>query len=345
MGIEELLNQLTPANKRLAENLIKQLAEAEGVHAEIGGTYLPPVAHLDLWRAYMTTEAKSPRTIDMYYTDVARILARIPEPTELLLQGYFAERLKHVSASRVASEQKAVKSLFKYLYRQGLYPSNPTKDVVLVKGRTPEVECPANETIMALLRYNPMRTKDRPKYKLMLFMLVQSGLRIEEACSLRRDWINVGACEVRVIGKGNYERTVPVGELVARLLEDYMATYDTGSKWLFPAATLSGYWNNSGFRKELYHACDKLGLPRIHPHQLRHYFATRTLENGAKLEVISRILGHKSVDITAQTYRHIQLKEFHAEHGKHNPLAQLPDAQPLALPEGGVVEGEFKEVA
>jgi site-specific recombinase XerD len=116
-------------------------------------------------------------------------------------------------------------------------------------------------------------------------------------------------------------------------------------KYLFPAGTKSGYWHDSGFRKEMYTACRKLGIPRIHPHQLRHFFATRTLEHGAKLEVISKILGHNSVDMTAKIYRHIKLKEYHDEHTKHNPLEHLPGAKRLALPEGQVIDSTAREVA
>ena len=90
-------------------------------------------------------------------------------------------------------------------------------------------------------------------------------------------------------------------------------------------------------------ACQKLGIRRLHPHQLRHFFATTTLEHGAKLEVISKILGHSSVAITADIYRHVQNKEFHSEHTLHNPLDRL-GIMPQLPPGGETVEGEFKEV-
>jgi integrase len=82
-------------------------------------------------------------------------------------------------------------------------------------------------------------------------------------------------------------------------------------------------------------ACIKAKLPPIHPHQLRHYFATKTLEHGAKLEVISKILGHADVAITAQVYRHIQVKEYHSEINTHGQALQLGDGKPI-------IEGEAK---
>ncbi len=344
-NLEAVYKQLSPNSRQLVKHLVEQMAKQEGIHINLGKGYKPPIKNLDLWVANMRTESKSPRTIDMYAKDVRRLLAKMPAPTELELQQYFASRLESVTPSRIASEQKALKSLFKFLHKHGLYPSNPVEDITLMHGREAEVECPPDETIMTLLRYNTRREKDRARFRLMLFLLIQTGLRIEEACSIRRTWINMPACEVRVIGKGNKERVVPMGLMVTQLLKDFMEQVEpSSSQWLFPGNTKSGYWNDSGFRGALYLACKKLELKRIHPHQLRHYFATRTLENGAKLEVISRILGHASVDITARTYRHIQLKEYHSEHDKHNPLGLLPQKEILALPGGPVVEGTFKEL-
>ena len=65
----------------------------------------------------------------------------------------------------------------------------------------------------------------------------------------------------------------------------------------------------------------ELEIKPITPHILRHYFATYSLKNGAKLEIVSRILGHASVGITGDTYRHVDQAEIQAEHKKYSPLA------------------------
>jgi integrase/recombinase XerD len=344
MKIQEVYNQLTPNNQLLARQLIVGMARQQGINVDLGNGHKPPIENISLWLAALKGDNKSPRTIDMYVKDARHILTMMPEPTELELQQYFAKRLDTVSPARIGTEQKAVKSLFGFLHKHGLYASNPTLNIKTMKGREAEVECPPNETIMALMNYRTFHKEDMARYRMMLFLLIQTGLRIEEACSIRRAWINVPACEIRVLGKGNKERIVPVGQTVAQLLKDFMEQIEpSDSPWLFPANTQSGYWHHSGFRRELRTACKRLDIKRIHPHQLRHFFATRTLESGAKLEIISRILGHADVGITAKIYRHIQLKEYHTEHNKHNPLSQLPGAQRLALPPP-TVEGEFKEV-
>ena len=78
--------------------------------------------------------------------------------------------------------------------------------------------------------------------------------------------------------------------------------------------------------------CHKVGITPITPHQLRHYFATYALKDGAKLEVVSHILGHASVAITADTYRHISRSEMHEELQAHGPLSRV--TPPRLLTEG-----------
>ena len=111
-----------------------------------------------------------------------------------------------------------------------------------------EVECPKDKDIMALLNYTPRRQKDRGRYKVMLFLLIQTGLRIMEACTLRRDWINFDACEIRVLGKGNKERIVPGGEHVNSYDENYFQSLGEYEWYIL----LRG-WSQYSLKYLLYH--------------------------------------------------------------------------------------------
>lgn len=345
MKLEQMLEQLNPANRKLAEVLLMQLAQQQGLQFNGEVELPPPIDSIPLWVVAMKNVGGSPRTIVMYEYEVRNYLKNDPVPTTLSVQAWVAKRLESVSPSTVNTTLKALKSLFKYLTEYGLWDINPVARLGLVKETTKEVECPSNEAILKLFDYKLTRKKDDQKFKTMLFMLVNTGLRITEACSIRRTLINLATHEVKVLGKGNKERSVPISGYVAALLETYIEQNPTESPYLFDSDAKRGYWSDSGFRKELAHACKKLGIKHIRPHQLRHYFATRTLEHGAKLDVISRILGHESVGITAKTYRHIQSKEFHEEHDKHDPLKQLSAERPM-LPAGKkeVIEGEYTEI-
>jgi len=325
----------------MAEALIHQLAQQQGLDVDGNGDVeLPdPLDSVGLWVAWMKGIGRSERTIHLYERDVRQYLAVDPHPTPLTLEAWAAKRLDTVSPARVSSQQKSLKSLFKYLFERGLWSMNPTSKMTLIKEPRREIECPSDDAIMKLFGMKLKQDRHEQKFKTMLFLLINTGLRIEEACSMRRPLINLEQHEVTVLGKGNKERTVPISGYVAGLLEAFMDTHPTDSPYLFPGNTKTGYWDSGGFRDSLALACKRLGIRHIHPHQLRHYFATRTLEHGAKLEVISKILGHADVGITVKVYRHIQAKEFHAEHEAHDPLTQLPNRPLLTTGQKEVIEG------
>lgn len=323
MNMEQVINQLSPDSRKLLEQLITALAKQDGL--VIRQTELPkPIDAVPLWRAYLIGEGKSPRTIELYEKDARAYLAKDPEPTTLSIQGYIAQRLGRVSAARVASEQKALKSLFGYLHKYKLCNENPCADMKLLKGVEKETDCPSDEEIVKLINHRLFRRADDARFKLMLMLLINTGLRLGEACAIEKQHINITRQEVKVVGKGSKERIVPISQFVAELLTLYLNQYaNKKSPYLFPSNGKTGYWWKSGFEKALTLACKRVSNRPLHPHQFRHYFATRTLENGAKLEVISKLLGHASVGITAKIYRHISLAEYHKEHKQHEPLQRL----------------------
>jgi len=89
---------------------------------------------------------------------------------------------------------------------------------------------------------------------------------------------------------------------------------------LLVANSVQGYQSIHNLERTFRRLCDRLGIPRISPNKLRHYFATYALRGGAKLEVVSKILGHSSVAITADVYRTVKQDEIREEHGRFGPL-------------------------
>ena len=284
-----------------------------------------PLDNLPLWVASMRSEGKSPRTIELYVADCRRYLQHDPQPTLLSIQSYVARRLEAgVSEARVGTEQKALKSLFKFLREHSLCDVDPCKDMKVIRERYKEIDCPSVETIRRLLKARLHRRRDQAKFRMMLHLLLDTGLRLGEGCSIERRNVNLEAREVKVMGKGRRERVVPISKSVTQMVRRYMEHTANGRRYLFPGSTKTGHWTLSSFQKMLRRACEREGVNQpIHPHQLRHFFATSCLERGAKLEVISRILGHSGVGITADIYRHVGMREIHEEHRKFSPLATL----------------------
>ena len=136
---------------------------------------------------------------------------------------------------------------------------------------------------------------------------------------MKKDDINFSKLEIRVMGKGRKQRQVPVSRHMARLLKAWIVRSEH-SPWLFPAANPKGYLDESSFDKTFKRQCRRCGVKPFSPHALRHYFATHSLRNGARLEVVSRILGHSSIAITVDLYAHIDNEEMHDAHRRYAPF-------------------------
>ena len=106
----------------------------------------------------------------------------------------------------------------------------------------------------------------------------------------------------------------------AEALHDYMKRHRSSSPYLFPGNTSTGHMSIHNLEKTLRRMCARLGVRPFTPHQLRHLYATTMLKGGAKLEVVSRILGHTGVGVTADIYRHVATEELHEEHARFAPL-------------------------
>jgi site-specific recombinase XerD len=318
------LTQLPPEDQQIVLNLIRSLAERNGL--TVAHTIAPGLQTLEegvpLWTASLKAERYSAKTIQCYVQDVRRYLGYDPNPTHFTIQSYLAQRLDEVSPARVAMERNGLRSFFKFMHSAGLAPADPTANIKSFKVTYGERELPSKEDIATLLRCQCYHHKATAKFRLMLCLLLDTGLRINEACSIRKANINFDRLEIKVMGKGRKERIVPISPFVGRLLEAWLQR-DGQSEWLFPANTKTGYWGNTGFYKELRNACRKEGIRQLHPHQLRHFFATHNLRNGARLEVVSRILGHASIAVTADIYTHIDKEEIHETHRQFSPFARL----------------------
>ena len=95
------------------------------------------------------------------------------------------------------------------------------------------------------------------------------------------------------------------------------------TKWLFPANNDWEYWDKRSFEKALKKMCTRTGIKPFTPHALRHFFATHNLKTGARLEVVSRILGHASTAITADIYVHVDNQDMHDTHKNFGPVSRL----------------------
>lgn len=308
----------------MAYSLICSLADRENIH--INSTNKPgllrPYEGIPQWLDGLQAEQYSPRTIHEYHRTVRLYLKQDPTPTLLSIQKYLAERLACVSPARVAMERKALRSLFRFLRSSGLWLIDPTANLKPIKVRYKERQLPTNKDVAKLLNAKCYHHNQTPRFRLMVILLLDTGLRIQEACTIQIDNINLDRLEITVVGKESKERVVPICRATAGLLRAWLAA-NGHSKWLFPSTSNDRHWEIDGFERAIRRVCLRCNIKPITPHALRHFFATHNLKNGTRLEVISKILGHASTAITADTYVHIDRRDIHEAHRLCSPFAKL----------------------
>lgn len=218
----------------------------------------------------------------------------------------------------------ALKSFFKWLMTRGLIQHNPASLLRSPKKekRLPEVmeQSELKSLIDSLETDSPLDARN----KCILVLLYAAGLRVSELVGLDLGHIDAHRCEIRVLGKGNKERIVPYGQTAASELIEYL----NKRKELVKEETTALFLTRNGkrlsdrmVRNILDEMMLKMGQGRhIHPHVLRHSFATHLLENGAHIRVIQEMLGHASLS-TTQIYTHLSVENLKENYKKFHPHA------------------------
>jgi integrase/recombinase XerD len=319
----DLLKRLPPDKQRLVGEIVNSWGKEAGVSAATG--YPPPTDSIDRWATRMKVEGKSARTIEMYVYYARRFLEVCPLPARLDVQQYLADRLAEgTSPTATKSIQKSITSLFKFLCEERLWPEDITVGLKGIKVPITERYVPPLEDVEKVLTDGGwVRQKDADKMRMVIVLLMETGLRVSEAATIEKAKIDLEARVMEVLGKGNKVRKVPLSQPVSASLAKYMEGHPSESPYLFPGeGARTKHWQIHNAEKTLKRACLRAGVKPFTPHALRHLFATSALRNGAKLEVISRILGHASVGITGDVYRHVNMDEMREEVDRHGPLSE-----------------------
>jgi integrase/recombinase XerC len=298
---------------------------------------LPP--EIQRFAAYLATERRaSDHTLRAYLVDLAQWAAHLAESgqgvaaaTPALVRAFLARQAGEAGPTSLARKLSALRSLYRFLVREGLAPSNPARAVASPKRpkRLPEV-LPEDE-IAALVEApqlsEPLQLRDRA----FLELLYGSGLRVSELTGLDVRDLDLAGGLVRVLGKRKKERIVPFGRSAAAALERYLEearpVLAAGPEHARAGAAV--FLNFRGGRLTPRSVARRLekwtlatGLPRhVHPHVLRHCFATHLLGNGADLRGIQELLGHASLS-TTQRYTHLDWKRLAAVYDAAHPRAK-----------------------
>lgn len=226
-----------------------------------------------------------------------------PEQISVYLAAKSDEGLK---PSSIFSTGMAIRSFYRFLTAKGKVASNPSEGVALPKPRARLPDPLTEEEVARLLSFPATRyvqIRDRA-----ILELLYCGLRVSEALGLEEDRIHLEEGYVRVRGKWNRERLVPVGRLAGRALRDYLSERgrrfpnNPGPMFLThrgQAISRGAFW----FRLKAH--ARRAGIRRpVYPHLLRHCFASHMILHGADLRSLQEMLGHRSLSTTA-IYLHL----------------------------------------
>jgi integrase/recombinase XerD len=255
---------------------------------------------------------------------------KIDHPREVslpILSEYLSERKRGgLSASSIKLIVVALKIFFRFLTGRGTITHDPTEALTL-----PRIERYLPETLNELQVEQLIETIDTKasfglRDRAMIELLYASGLRISELANARLENFNSQERILRVNGKGNKTRLVPIGRKASEALASYLSIErpklvkrQTGSEIFLSARgaklTTARIWQivkriarHSGLEKNIY------------PHLLRHSFATHLLGNGADLRIIQEMLGHADIS-TTQVYTHVDQQRLKAVHRQFHPRA------------------------
>ena len=288
------------------------------MNRELGNFFLD---HLSIERRL------SPHTITSYSTDLEQFIAYI-EPRGLLEVQAMDVRKWLISLSDDTIQNRSInrklatlRTLYKYLVRSGKMAENPMTSIRMVKTTKKLPHFVRESEMENLVENRKIATNfSEARDELILFLLYGTGIRLAELISLQNNAVNLAAKTIRVIGKRNKERVIPIPQLLIELIQTYrsfcpfenshLLLTDKGEP-LYPMFVQRLVKKNLGEFSQ---------LEKLSPHVLRHTYATHLLNRGADLNAIKELLGHANLAAT-QVYTHNSMEKMKAIYLQAHPKA------------------------
>ena len=279
---------------------------------------------------YWLTTGASKNTLSAYRSDL-KIFSQWLNETSLievnkkLIQDYFLYRQStHISSSTQSRVLTCLHSFYQFLLDNNLINTDPTEQLSYPKLEKKLPVFLNIQEVEKLLEAPNTSSLFGQRDRAMLELLYSCGLRVSELINLSYHNINIKEEFIRIHGKGNKERILPMGEIAI----DYLTTYESNSRpiLLKNGQSDSYFLSNRGkamSRQNFFYIikayATQAGIDKpLSPHSIRHAFATHLVQKGADLRSVQLMLGHSDISST-QLYTHIQNAQLKAQHEKHHP--------------------------
>jgi integrase/recombinase XerC len=246
----------------------------------------------------------------------------------IFIRDYMGSLFGIYNRRTIARKMSSLRSFFNFLDRNSLNQGNPVADITTPKqGKYIPTYLPVDEMFKLLEgpdKEQPLGLRDLA----IIEVLYSCGIRVAELAGLNINDIDFSGCLIKVLGKGNKERLVPIGKKALEALRNYLDAVVSLRKKTqdLSAKAVPVFINNRGGRlttrsvgsiiKKYALACGL--ITDISPHSLRHTFATHLLDGGADLRSVQEMLGHMSLS-TTQKYTHVSMDRLMAVYDKAHP--------------------------
>ncbi len=296
---------LSKPSEGIVDKFLDAIWMERGLSTNTLGAYRADLMALQRWLAQRDTS--------LMYATRADLLA------------FIAYRAKEGSKPRSTARQlSSFRRFYRFLLREGVIQEDPTVKIEMPKiGRSlPKslTEAEVETLLTAPEVSDPLGHRDRA----MLEVLYATGLRVSELINLKQSQVNLNQGVLRIRGKGDRERLIPIGEESQRWIREFISgprteiLLERQSEYLFPTRrgdrmTRQAFWHII----KRYAKKANIG-GKLSPHTLRHAFATHLLNNGADLRVVQMLLGHSDIS-TTQIYTHVARERLKQIHARHHP--------------------------
>ena len=303
---------------------------------------------IDLFSATKEIEGKSPRTISWYASMLKPFASFLGEAATIqdltlnnaraFIASLRARKVRYadhprkkaergtLSASTVHAYVRCLKVFGSWLSDEGFLAANPFARLKRPKLPKPMIEILSDKEIELIFAGINPNTYLGARLLIIVMLLLDTGIRASELCSLSLQDTHVKEGYIKVMGKGSKERHVPIGTSLKKALIRYIDAWrpEPGEESVDELVlSVDGFpLTYDGLAQVIKRLGRRVGTPRLHAHLFRHTFALRYLMNGADVMTLRLILGHATLDVT-QVYLHLAESHVQMQHNKFSPVDRL----------------------
>ncbi len=281
------------------------------------------------YRNYLRIERRmSPNTVTSYCHDVEEFLKFVGYSPAAITSEDIERYLGHVTSAGLSKRStarllSALRNFFDWCVEEGEMKDNPCDRVDAPKLGKYIPSVLSVEEVSAILESVDLKAPFGKRNRAILEVLYGCGLRVSEAAALRISHIYLTEGFIDVIGKGDKQRLVPLGEVAAEAIRAYLPDRPAPAERRFEDILFLNKFGKPLSRVSIFKLVKDQAMvagiqKEISPHTFRHSFATHLIENGADLRIVQEMLGHESI-LTTEIYTHIDTSTWHQSVLEHHP--------------------------